>query len=152
MTVFGMWWSLAALWLAAALILAIAEIAAPGFFLVFIAAGAGLTGFAVLLLPVPPIVQAVIFAAFTAGAVMLGRRWYHRSPVATQDPLLNDRAARLIGSTVEVCAAIVGGEGRVRVGDGAWAANGPDTATGMLVRVIGAKGSILLVEPALAPG
>lgn len=149
MSLFGLWWSHGMIWLAVALALAIAELIAPGFFLIFLAAGAALTGFGVLIVPgMPVLLQALLFALFTAAAVGLGRRWYHRSAVPTSDPLLNDRAARLIGTTVEVCEAIVAGEGRVRVGDGAWVARGPDAAAGTVVRITGANGSILLVEPA----
>jgi membrane protein implicated in regulation of membrane protease activity len=149
MTFLGFSWSHGAIWLAAALGLAIAELIAPGFFMIFLAAGAAITGFAVLFAPgLPVLVQALLFALFTAAAVGLGRRWYHRSAVPTEDPLLNDRAARLIGSTAEVCAAISAGEGRVKVGDGAWKARGPDAEKGAVVRIVGASGSVLLVEPA----
>ncbi len=68
----------------------------------------------------PVLVQALLFALFTAAAVGLGRRWYHQSEVPTEDPQLNDRTSRLIGTTAEVCDAITAGEGRVKIGDGAW--------------------------------
>jgi membrane protein implicated in regulation of membrane protease activity len=143
----GLVWSAGAIWLATALVLVIAELAAPGFFLIFLAAAAALTGLVMLVMPgMSLIAQALLFAATTAVAVRIGRRWYHRSPPTSTDPLLNDRAARLIGKTVEVCDAIVAGEGRVRVGDGAWTAQGPDTTAGAFVRITGAKGSVLLVE------
>ncbi|MEO7690263.1 MAG: NfeD family protein [Sphingomonas sp.] len=147
MTLFGLEWSLGALWLAGALLLAIAELIAPGFFMIFLAVGAVLTGVAVLIVPVTPLIlQMLFFALFTTGAVWLGRHWYrHGAPAA--DPLLNDRAARLIGTTAEVCEPIVSGKGRVRVGDGAWIAQGTDAAAGAIVRIIGATGSVLLVEP-----
>jgi len=148
MTFFGLNWSWGELWLAAGLVLAIAEIIAPGFFMIFLAAGAALTGVAVLIVPgVPLILQALLFALFTAGAVGLGRRWYRRD-APSADPLLNDRAARLIGTTAEVCEPIVAGKGRVRVGDGAWIAQGLDAEAGAIVRITGADGSVLLVEPA----
>ena len=147
MTLFGLSWSWGALWLAGSLVLAITEIIAPGFFMIFLAVGAALTGIAVLIVPgVPLILQALLFALFTAAAVGLGRRWYSQGP-ATADPLLNDRVARLIGTTVAVCEPIVGGEGRVRVGDGAWIAQGSDAEAGAIVRITGAAGSVLLVEP-----
>jgi hypothetical protein len=147
MTVFGIDWSLGALWLAAALALAIAELIAPGFFLIFIAAGAALTGFVVLAIPgLGWIAQALLFAAFSAAAVAIGRRWYHRDRLAEPSHGLNDRTAKLIGKTVEVCEAIVAGEGRVKVGDGAWSATGPDAPAGALVRITGATGSVLSVE------
>jgi len=146
MTLFGLEWSLGALWLAAALALAIAELIAPGFFLIFIAAAAALTGFVVLAIPgLGWIVQALLFAAFSAAAVAIGRRWYHRDRLASPSHGLNDRTAKLIGKTVEVCEAIVAGEGRVKVGDGAWSATGPDAPAGALVRITGATGSVLSV-------
>lgn len=149
MTFLGFFWSHGAIWLAVALGLAIAELIAPGFFLIFLAAGAAITGVAILLVPgLPVLVQALLFALFTAAAVGLGRRWYQRSAVPTEDPLLNDRVARLIGTTAEVCEPISRGEGRVRVGDGAWQARGPDAGAGAVVRIVGASGSVLLVEPA----
>ena len=136
-------------WLIAAFVLAIAELVAPGFFLIFIAAGAAITGLALLLLPdLSPLVEAVIFAVATALTVGIGRRWYRRSPIATQDPLLNDRAARLIGEIVEVCEPIRDGSGRVRVGDGAWPARGPDSPVGARMRVVAAGSGELVVEPA----
>lgn len=148
MTLFGLEWSLGALWLAGALLLAIAELIAPGFFMIFLAVGAVLTGVAVLIVPgTPLILQMLFFALFTTGAVGLGRHWYRQGAPAA-DPLLNDRAARLIGTTAEVCEPIVGGKGRVRVGDGAWIAQGVDAKAGAIVRITGATGSILLVEPA----
>ena len=148
MTLFGLEWSLGALWLAGALALAIAELIAPGFFMIFLAVGAMLTGVATLIVPgTPLLLQMLFFALFTAGAVWLGRHWY-RQRAAAADPLLNDRVARLIGTTAEVCEPIVGGKGRVRVGDGAWIAQGPDAKAGAIVRITGASGSVLRVEPA----
>ncbi len=149
MTLLGLWWSDGALWLAAALALAIAELIAPGFFMIFLAAGAALTGFGILLVPgLSVLIQAVLFALFTGAAVGIGRRWYQRSEVETEDPLLNDRTSRLIGTVAEVCDPIISGEGRVRVGDGAWKARGPDMAKGNSARIVGAEGSVLLVERA----
>lgn len=149
MILFGVHFSAAALWLIAGLALAILELIAPGFFLIFVAAGAALTGFVMLAAPdLHAIAQALIFAAFSAAAVATGRRWYHRSPSSQSTERLNDRTARLIGRTVEVSEPIIAGEGRVKVGDGAWTAKGPDAPAGALVRVTGASGSVLLVEPA----
>ena len=148
MTAFGIDWSDGALWLVASLVLLIAEMIAPGFFLAFLGVGAAVTGVAVLIVPLPILVQALIFVAITAVAVTIGRRWYRGSDKTSSDPLLNDRGARLIGKRVVVCEAIADGAGRVTVGDGAWNATGPDAAIGATVRVVGASGSVLQVEPA----
>jgi len=141
-------WSAGALWLAGALVLTIAELIAPGFFLIFIAAAAAVTGFVVLAVPgLHAITQVVIFALCGGVAITLGRGWYRRLRAVTGETGLNDRTGKLIGKTVEVCDAIVAGEGRVRVGDGAWNARGTDAPAGTMVRIVGASGSVLLVEP-----
>jgi len=79
-------------------------------------------------------------------SVYAGRRWYAANPVATSDPLLNNRAARLIGKIVTTASPIEHGEGRVKVGDSVWNCSGPDCEAGTRVRIIGAQGTCLLVE------
>ena len=137
------WW-----WLAGAIVLAIAELVVPGSFLIWIATAAALTGVAALLIGVPLAGQFVLFALLSVASVYLGRRIYGEA-VPSGDPMLNDRAARLIGETLVVVEAIEDGRGRVRVGDGAWPARGPDAAAGTRVRVTGADGACLHVEPVL---
>lgn len=134
-------------WLSAALVLGLAELVAPGLFLVFVAIAAAVTGAIVLAVPdMPVVLQLLAFALWTGVAVAVGRRWYHRYPVESADALLNDRAARLIGQVVTVETAITGGHGRVRVGDGAWPATGPDLTVGMRVRIVAVKGGVVEVE------
>ncbi|MDG2532707.1 NfeD family protein [Sphingomonas sp. HITSZ_GF] len=136
-------------WLILAALLAIAELLAPGIFLVFIAAGAAVTGIVTLLVPNFDLMfEVFLFAASSAAAVAVGRRWYRRNPVPSEDPLLNDRVARLIGQVVTVVEPIASGQGRVKVGDGEWLANGPDAPAGAKVRITGARGGSLDVEPA----
>ena len=137
-----------AVWLGLALALGIAELLVPGVFLVFTAVAAAITALIVLALPdVPVAAQIGSFAVWSAVAVAIGRRWYHENPVASSDPRLNDRAARLIGEVVTVEVAIENGRGRVRVGDGAWPARGPDLPAGARGRVAAVDGGVLVVEP-----
>ncbi|MFZ2996073.1 NfeD family protein [Sphingobium sp.] len=133
-------------WLVLAALLGIAEVLVPGVFLIWIAVAAAITGLAALALPIPLPAQLLLFAALSIAAVWAGRRWYRDNPVASADPLLNDRTARLIGQTVTVVEAITGGEGRVKVGDSVWTATGPDAAVGARVRVVSAESGVLLVE------
>lgn len=136
-------------WLIIAALLAIAELLAPGVFLVFIAAGAAVTGLVTLLVPAFGLVfEVLLFVAASAAAVAIGRRWYRQNPVPSEDPLLNDRVARLIGQVVTVVEPIASGQGRVKVGDGEWLASGPDAPVGAQVRITGARGALLDVEPA----
>jgi membrane protein implicated in regulation of membrane protease activity len=137
------WW-----WLTAAALLAIAEIIVPGVFLIWIALAAALTGLAALALPIEVPAQLLLFALLSALSVWGGRRWYVDNPVASADPNLNDRTARLIGESVLLVEPIEGGEGRVKVGDSIWTARGPDAPAGSRVRIIGAEGTVLRVESA----
>lgn len=139
------WW-----WLLIAALLGILEIFAPGVFLVWMAAAAGITGIVVMALGLPLPFQLALFALLAVAAVYSGRRYYDRNPVESQDPLLNDRTARLVGQNVTVVTAIEGGEGRVKVGDSVWAARGPDAPAGTRMRVVGAEGTALRVELAEA--
>lgn len=140
-------------WLAAALLLGGAELAAPGVFLIFLAIAAAFTGIGVLALPVlPPTAQLLSFALWTAVSILIGKRWYLDYPVSSSDPLLNDRAARLIGDSVVVVEAITNGEGRVRVGDGMWTARGEDAPVGATLRITGVQNGKLLVVPISLPG
>ena len=135
------------IWLILALVLGVAELIVPGVFLVFLAIAAAITGVALLALPDLPIAaQLASFAVWSAVTVVVGRRWYRDYPVATSDPLLNDRAARLVGEIVIVDQPIQSGRGRVKVADGVWPARGPDTATGEAMRVVDVEGGVLRVE------
>lgn len=136
------------IWLIAAAVLGIAELLVPGVFLIWLAAAAAITGFFALIFGVPLAFQFALFALLSLGSVYFGRRWYAQNPVESSDPLLNDRAQRLIGQTVMVVSAIEHGTGRVKVGDSVWTARGPDAPEGARVRVTGAEGTCLEVQPA----
>ena len=143
------WWTNAGvLWLLAAAVLGLAELAIPGVFLVFLAIAAGIVGLATLALPdLPVVAQLIAFAVWSAIAVLVGRRWYSDYPVATSDPLLNNRAARLVGTTATVCVAIEGGQGRVHIGDGDWPAIGPDSPVGTRLRIIAVENGVVRLAP-----
>jgi inner membrane protein len=134
-------------WLILAVIFGIGEIVLPGVFLLWIAIAAALTGGVTVVLGIGVPAQVILFAILCLIATYAGRRWYRNNPVESQDPLLNDRAARLIGETVTVVEAIRGGRGRVKVGDGVWSCRGADAPEAALVRVVGVAGNDLIVEP-----
>ncbi len=134
-------------WLIAALVLGIAELAVPGVFLVFLAIAAAVTGVAVYVLPdLPAAAQLAAFGVWSAVAVLIGKRWYRDYPVEGGDPMLNDRSARLVGQVVVVETALVGGRGRVLVGDGSWPARGADAEVGERVRVAAVVDGEVVVE------
>lgn len=133
-------------WLALGLILAIAEMAIPGVFLIWMAGAALVTGLVAWAVPIGVPVQIVLFAVLSILAVFSGRRYIARHPVVSADPKMNDRGARVVGETVVVTQAIEGGEGRVKLGDGEWLAKGADAPVGTRLRVAGHDGVVLLVE------
>lgn len=143
-------WSISAglLWLGAAAGFALVELLVPGVFLVFLAIAAGITGLFTLLFPDLSLAgQLASFAAWALASVLIGKRWYLDYPVASADPLLNDRAARLVGEQVVVTRAIESGRGRVRLGDGEWPASGADAPVGTRLGVVAVTDGVLVVEP-----
>ena len=136
------------LWLIGGVVLLIAELIAPGFFLIFIGAAAVVTGFVALLLPLSVPLQLALFAvlAFLAARVG-GRRAYAMRYDYSPDPFLNDRAKRLLGRVVVATEAIDSHGGRVRVGDSDWSARGGPAAVGERVRIVDIDGNCLKVEP-----
>lgn len=134
-------------WLIAAAVLAAAELLLPGIFLIFIAIAAAITGLIALAVPLGLTGEMVSLTVWAAVAVLVGKRWYRDFPVATSDPDLNNRAARMIGQSVRVTDAIVDGRGRVRVGDGEWPATGPELPAGAKVAILAVENGVVRVEP-----
>lgn len=134
-------------WLSIGIVLCIAEMIVPGVFLLWLGIAALLTGLAVFILPIPLAAQLLLFAVLSVASVYAGRRWSGSLEIPSDDPMLNDRLARLVGEPVVVEEAIVGGRGRVRVGDGVWPATGADAAAGTRLTVTGAANGVLTVGP-----
>jgi membrane protein implicated in regulation of membrane protease activity len=134
------------LWLIGGIVLLIAEIIAPGFFLVFIGAAAIATGAFTLLFDLGTAPQLALFALYAVIAFMVGKKVYANQNVDSTDPLLNDRTARLVGKVVTVVSTVDEHDGRVRVGDSEWSARGGPAAPGERVRIVGVDGNCLKVE------
>ena len=134
------------LWLLGGVLLLIMEVIAPGFFLVFIGVAAIATGLFTVLFDLGSASQFALFALYAIIAVMLGRRFYANRTADSADPLLNDRAGRLVGRVVTVVEAVDDQSGRVRVGDSDWSARGGPADVGTRVRITGVDGNCLKVE------
>ncbi|MDQ0321832.1 membrane protein implicated in regulation of membrane protease activity [Pararhizobium capsulatum DSM 1112] len=137
-------------WWVLGLVLLAAEVVMPGVFLVWIGIAAILTGALSLLLWSSGFwmwqTQLVIFALFSVAAVLVGRRLVVRSGNTTDEPLLNQRGARLVGRTAVLEEPISEGRGRIRLDDTTWPVEGPDLSPGSRVRVIASSGRQLTVE------
>jgi len=135
------------MWLIGGVLLLIAELIAPGYFLMFIGAAAVATGILTLALPLAVAVQFGIFAVLAILIARVGgRRAYASRYDHTSHPMLNDPTARLLGRVVVVTEAVDGDGGRVRVGDGEWSARGAPAAVGDRVRIVDVDGNCLKVE------
>ena len=136
------------LWLIGGVVLLMAEVIAPGFFLIFIGAAAIATGLLTLALGLAVALQLAVFAVLAFLVVrILGRRFYASRYDYTADPHLNDRGARLLGKIVVVVQPVDSHGGRVRVGDSEWSARGGPAAAGERVRIVDVEGNCLKVEP-----
>ena len=134
------------LWLIGGVLLLILEVIAPGFFLVFLGAAAIATGLFTVLFDLGTAAQLALFALYAVIAMLVGRRVYANRTADSTDPLLNDRAGRLVGKMVTVVVAVDEHSGRVRVGDSEWSARGGPAAVGERVRITGVDGNCLKVE------
>jgi len=132
-------------WLSMGLALGVVEMLLPGFFLIWLAGAAIITGLIAWVLPIGFAAQVALFAVLSIGAVFLARRYLKNNPIESTDPLLNQRGSRLIGEVVTLVTAIEDGRGRAKVGDGEWPVRGPDAAVGAKVRIISAEGGMLVV-------
>lgn len=144
-------------WLIVGAVLAAGELLMPGVFLLWFGLAALVTA-AVSAAILPDTagisVQLLVFAAAAVVSVAAGWLSWHRSHPQSDtdaerarqpDEELGDRRRFVIGRSGVVEEAIRAGHGRVRLGDGSWAATGPDLATGTPVTVVAVHGTVLRV-------
>jgi len=90
----------------------------------------------------------VIFAVVSVAAAVGLRPLLRGLQQRSEDPNLNARGNSLIGKIVVLDQPILGGRGRMKMGDGSWTVTGPDMVAGSKVRVAAVDGTELRVEPA----
>ncbi len=136
-------------WVAALLFIAI-EAMAPGAFFLWLGISAAVVG--ALMLLIPEMTWQAQFAAFAVLAVVSAFAWRfyrRRNPAAPSDhPTLNKRGQQYVGRRFTLEAAIVNGQGKLRVDDTIWKIEGEDLPEGAQVRVTGVHGTVLKVEGA----
>jgi membrane protein implicated in regulation of membrane protease activity len=141
-------WDLGWLWTIGGVVLLIAEVIAPGFFLLFIGVAALLTGIVALLLGFGLVPQLAVFAILAYLSVHFGgRRFYAARYDHSADRTINDPTARLLGRVVVVVQPVDSHGGRVKLGDSEWSARGAPAAVGDRVRIVDVEGNCLKVEP-----
>ena len=130
-------------WIAAGVVLVVAEVIVPGAALVWLGATALLVGFAVLAWPgIAWQHQIVAFVVLSAVAVVVALRLR-----GTRESTVNIGASRLVGERGTLETAIENGHGQLRLGDTVWPVKGPDLPAGTHVRVTAIDGVTLIVAP-----
>ncbi|MCP4329938.1 MAG: NfeD family protein [Alphaproteobacteria bacterium] len=135
-------------WFILAFLLVGFEMLVPGTYLLWLGISAGVVGVVVLVLPdLAWQVQLALFAIVSVAAVVASRIWIRRHPIETEQPALNRRGEQYVGRTFTLTEPVSNGEGRLRVDDTTWKVRGEDVEAGARVRVTGADGTVLKIEP-----
>lgn len=135
-------------WAAIALLLFAAEALAPGAFMLWLGFAAAALFLLTLLVPgMPVLAQVVAFVLLSFVSIQVYRTWFRGRERQSDQPALNRRTAALIGRVVPLERAIAQGRGRVQIADAYWDVSGPDLPAGTEVRITGAEGMTLQVEP-----
>jgi membrane protein implicated in regulation of membrane protease activity len=139
---FWAWWIFAV----AALI---AEVLVPGVVFLWLAAAAVVVGLMTFAAPgIGLEYQVLVFAVLSMLSIAGWQYWRRRHPETSDRPTLNRRAEQYVGEVFTLETRISDGAGKVRIGDSLWKVRGPDAPAGTRVRVVGADGIVLNVEPA----
>jgi membrane protein implicated in regulation of membrane protease activity len=108
-------------WMALGFVLLILEILVPGVFLLWIGLAALIVGGLSLLLWDASFwawqLQVVLFLALSIACALIGKKIMGNRGDVTDQPLLNQRGAQLIGRIATLTEPIVDGRGRVKIGD-----------------------------------
>lgn len=123
------------------------EMLLPGAAFIWLGVAAGLVGLATYVLPgLSWEVQVLGFSVLSIISVLVWFVYLRRSPIATDQPNLNERGEYYVGKTYTLSQPIVNGRGRIRIGDTSWAVEGPDLPEGTIVCVLEVKNTILVVQ------
>jgi inner membrane protein len=136
-------------WWIAAGILLLAEMAMPGFFMLWLAVAAALTAILDLIFHFTGVQEIFGFAVLAFLCVLASWRFVMNSRHSkTDSPHLNQRHHGLVGRSFVLDRAIVNGSGKIKVEDTLWDVDGLDMAAGARVKVISVQGMRLMVEAA----
>ncbi|MBO9717744.1 MAG: NfeD family protein [Pseudoxanthomonas sp.] len=136
-------------WAVAALLLIAAETLAPGAFMLWMGFAAVAMFVLVLLVPgIPVLAQVAAFVVLSFVSIQVYRRWFRKAARQSDQPLLNRRAEQNVGLVAALDQPIVGGRGRIKLGDAFWVVEGPDLPVGTPVRVVAVNGMVLKVQEA----
>lgn len=135
-------------WAGLSLLLIAAETLAPGVFMLWLGLAAAAVCVVVWSFPdLAPLWQAVTFIVLSFVSIAAYRRFFRKSDLQSDQPLLNRRAEQLVGKIFPLESAIVNGQGHIKIGDALWTVEGPELLAGTRVRVVDVDSMILKVLP-----
>jgi inner membrane protein len=139
-------------WVALGLVLLALEIVVPGIFMLWFGLAAIVIGTITIMLGDvsfwPWEAQVIFFLGLAIVLAYYGKRLSDRGN-ETDQPLLNQRGAQMLGRTALLTEAITEGFGRIQLDGVIWRVSGPDLPTGSRVKVTShTDGGTLAVEPA----
>lgn len=142
--IFWYWWVLAIIFL-------VIEMLVSGFFFLWLAAAAGLTGLLLWLIPsLSTDSQLFIFAISAVLAIVLWRFYGKTGATITDHPLLNKRGQQYVGRIFNLYAPIINGQGRIKVDDTLWTVHGEDCPINSRVKITAVHGTTFSVEKVIA--
>ena len=134
-------------WLILGGVLLLVEVAASGFFFLWMAVAAAITGLVLLVYPgLGWQYQLMLFSGLSVISIIAFRSYQRSNPESTDQPALNRRGEQYIGRSFTLEQPITNNVGVIRVDDSTWRITGADLPAGSSVRVVGAEGVILKVE------
>lgn len=139
------------IWLALGAFLIIIEIFAPGTFLLWFGIASLITAGFAFLLPQSLALQIIFMTFISVAAVLVGRKIYRKmgDTSDSSEDVLNERTARYIGHISILDTDIINGRGRIKIEDSSWLCEcEQDLPKGHKVKIIGANGTVLIVEAA----
>lgn len=134
-------------WIVAGLVLLALELVVPGGYLLWMGIAGILTGLMTFVQQPSWAVQWLVFGILSLVSILAWVRISRSRKADSDSPLLNRRTDRFLGQEAVLEQPIEGGFGRLRLGDTTWRIAGPDLPRGQRVRITGADGAVLRVEP-----
>ena len=134
-------------WMIAAAVLFVLELMAPGIFFMWFGIAAVVTGLIMFRYDITWQWQLIWFCGLSLASALLAYKFLRKHPLESDQPLLNNRAAQLIGQNFDLIDPIVNGRGSIHSGDTIWRVEGPELPKGARIKVVSADGALLKVEP-----
>lgn len=93
-------------------------------------------------------VQLIVFAFLSVISTFFYWKYYKPTDIQSEDPMLNNRMERLVGTKTALIQPIVAGVGKVQISDALWTVHcEEELEQGNMVEVVGYDESTLIVKP-----